>query len=52
MAYHSVFPFCKAGAKNRIMSYSNALKVKERVAKTVAKCIVVSFTFEEIIVDL
>lgn len=46
------FPFCKAGVKNKVISYSNALKVKERRAMTDAKCIVESFTFEEIIVDL
>lgn len=48
----SLFHFAKAGVKNKVLSYSNALKVDERRAKRVAKSIVDSFTFEEIIVDL
>lgn len=48
MASHSIISILQSGS----ISYSNALKVKERIAKTVAKFIVDSFTFEEIIVDL
>lgn len=46
------FPFCIVGVKNKVISYSNALKVKNVELRRFQSVIVDSFTFEEIIVDL
>lgn len=46
------FLFCKVVVKNKVISYLNVLKVKECRVMMDVKCIVESFIFEEIIVDL